>query len=136
MKLLVPLFAPTQNSVLKAIAALTEAQLISVKHRRDKAGDATSNLYFLKGVVPQEHHPVHEENHGGSPGAPRVGPQANTKNTHLKDTHQEEKAGRDRDEAEDPPDALTHLLHFNGTYGECRFGGGLHQPGACPLEAP
>jgi hypothetical protein len=100
-----------KNSVVKAIAALKKANLISVKHRREKAGDAASNLYYIRQVVCDTNHPVPETNNGGLPDKPRVVCHVNTKNTQVKHTHQEEEAGRDRDEAQDAPTvAEVHAL--------------------------
>jgi Helix-turn-helix domain len=83
LKLLGKQLGMGKNSVVKAIAALKEAKLVTVKHRTDKAGDAASNLYFIRQVVCQTNNPVPETTHGGLPDNPRVGPHANTKHTHF-----------------------------------------------------
>lgn len=75
-----------KNSVVKAIAALKAAKLIHVTHRTDKAGDAASNLYFIREVVCDTNNVVPEINNGGLPHKQRVVCDVNTKHTELNNT--------------------------------------------------
>jgi hypothetical protein len=79
-----------KDSVIKAIDTLKRKQLISVKHRRDKAGDAASNLYFIREVVGHTDNLVGDIDNGSRPHRQRVVGHTDTKNIQLKKTHQEE----------------------------------------------
>jgi Helix-turn-helix domain len=134
LKYLADELAMGKDSVIKAIATLKEHKLISVKHRTDKAGDAAPNLYFIREVVGHTDHLVDDTDNRSRPDRQRVVGHADTKKTQFNKTHQEEGNHRDHD-GEDPTNPLPHFIDgtWNGTYGECREGAGLHQPGFCPL---
>jgi hypothetical protein len=72
-----------KDSVIKAIGALKKAKLISVKHRLSKAGDATSNLYFIRGVVDHTDHLVDDTDHGRRPHRQRVVGHVDTNKTQV-----------------------------------------------------
>jgi DNA-binding transcriptional MocR family regulator len=83
----------SRDSVMRAIDTLKKAKLISVKHRKDKAGDAASNLYLIREVVAHSDHLDADSDHGSRSQPPPVVVHSDTNKTQLDKTHQQEHDG-------------------------------------------
>ena len=118
----------SKDSVMRAIETLKKAKLIGVRHRKSSAGDAASNLYFIREVVAHSDHLDAGSNDGSRSQRPRVAAHSDTNKTHLDKTHEQDLENNDG--------LLSQRAETDTRY-TCVRGevcGIVHQPGFCGVD--